>query len=212
MAAIERVAIGLDAREEVLAIARLVCGAASFMGLLGVEHCPIVGPERARCGIRFGASDLREMPKMTDPDAGAVGSAGTGHINGNRLLDAAALYGVTKTRSAADLLGHGENLEPVLVRFALERAGIGFDRVEIEHVGIGRDLAGLVQRHGCFDEARIAAAENVEKHCCTSASLFAQRHGDCDENDETANDHLIGNRKPHEDEAIVEHAHEKRAN
>jgi hypothetical protein len=38
------------------------------------------------------------------------------------------------------LLGHGENLEAMLVRLGLEHPRIGLDGVEIEHIGIGRDL------------------------------------------------------------------------
>jgi hypothetical protein len=93
-----------------------------------------------------------------------MGGAGTGHVDGDRFFDPAALHGSTEARITADLLGHGEDFQIVAIGLGLENAGIGLDRVEIEHVGIGRDLAGLVQGHGRFDKARIAAAKNVKKH------------------------------------------------
>ncbi len=164
MTAIEGVAFGLDAGEQVLPVARLVRCGPCLMGLFGVEDGPVVGLEGCGSGIGFRARDLLQVAKVPHLHAGIVGCAGAGHVDGHRLLDAATLHCLAEARGAADLLGHGENLETVLVGFGLEDAGIGLDSVEIKHIGIGRDLAGLMQGHGRFDEGGVAAAEDVEKH------------------------------------------------
>ena len=113
---------------------------------------------------------------------------------------------------APHLLGHGENLEAETVGFGAHRPGIRFGCVEVDHVGVRRDLPGLMEGDRLFDQAWIAAADEVQEHLEPSVSgLFAQRQRDRGKDDQSAHHHLPGHAEPHQDEAVVEHAHEQRA-
>src|SRR5205807_2459747 len=116
-----------------------------------------------------------EMADVTEGQAAAAAGAGILHVDRDRLADAAAGDGGRERRAAAHLLGHGEDLEAEPVGRGLDGAGIRFDRVEIDDVGIGRDLAGLVEGDRLFDQPRIAAAENVEEHLPSCQRSFSRR-------------------------------------
>ena len=92
--------------------------------------------------------------------------AGTGarHVDRDRSIDTGTQQRPAEPAVAPDLLGHGEHRKAVRVRLALEQACVRLDRVEVEHVGIGRDLARLMQGDRGLDEARIAPSQNLQEH------------------------------------------------
>lgn len=73
----------------------------------------------------------------------------------------------------AHLLGHGEDLETGPVGLGPDKRRIAGDRIEIDHIGVGRDDAGLMQRDRLFEETRVSTSQSLEKHGflpCSSAS------------------------------------------
>lgn len=54
-----------------------------------------------------------------------------------------------------DLFGHGERLEFQPIGLVHKDPSILFNRIEVQNIGIGRDLPALMQSHGGFDEFRI---------------------------------------------------------
>ena len=132
----------------------------------------------------------------------------------DRVADAAALHRPAEVAVPPHLLGHGEDLEPKTLRLRGDRPGIRFGRVEVDHIGVRRDAPRLMEGDRLLDEARVAAAEYVEEHL---GRPFDQRRfsrsvkRDRGKDDEAADHHLLGNAEAHEDEAVVEHAHEQRA-
>ena len=106
-----------------------------------------------------------------------------------------------------------KTLSPRRFASARNRPGIRFDRVEVDDIGVRRDAPRLMERDRLLDQARVAAAEDVEEHsdALRSAALFAQRQRDRGKDDQPAHHHLLGNAEAHQDEAVVEHAHEQRA-
>ena len=101
---------------------------------------------------------------MPDAESGGVAGAGTRHVHGDCPIDAGAQQRPAEPAVAPHLLGHREYRKAVLVRLALEDARILLDRVEVEHVGVGRDRARLMQPDRGLDEARIAPSQNVQEH------------------------------------------------
>ena len=65
VAAVECIALGLDAGEQRLHVARGGGRGGRLAGLLLVEHGPVVGPQGG-CRPRLGAGHLREMPEVAD--------------------------------------------------------------------------------------------------------------------------------------------------
>ena len=167
--AIEAVALGLDAGQEILPAPPPHRSRSGFGRLLEVEDRPIV--RRQRCGgIRLGARNLHEMTDMADLESGSPARAGAFHVDRHDLVDAAAPERRAEGSVAPHLLRHGEEFEAVTVGLGAQRPGIRFGRVEVDHVGIRRDLAGLMEPDRLLDQARIAAAEQVQEHLEPSVS------------------------------------------
>jgi hypothetical protein len=74
----------------------------------------------------------------------ARNGTGTRHVHRYETLDAARLDGIQRRRVAADLFGHGENVEAEARGLRTHMTGIRRDLVQIQHVGIRRNLALLV--------------------------------------------------------------------
>ena len=124
------------------------------------------------------------MAEMAELQPRLVRGPGAGHVHCDGAVDAAAHDGLAKRTATADLLGHCEHLHAEPRSFVLQDAGVAFNRIEIKHIGVGGELALLMQAHRAFDESRIAATQDVEEHQQSpSAVLFAQRHCDCCEDD-----------------------------
>ena len=122
---------------------------------------------------------------MPDPESGGMAGTGTRHVHRNRPIDAGAQQRPAEPAVSPHLLGHRKNRKAVLVRLALEDACVLLDRVEVEHVGIGRDLPRLVQGDRGLDEARIAPSQNVQEHGSVLPSISGA---------DTMTDVLRGNR------------------
>ena len=85
MAAVEGVALVLDAGEHRLGAAGARGRSRRLAGLLVVEDGPEIGRE-GRCRLGFGARDLDEMAEVADPHPGAVRRAHALHVNVDRRL------------------------------------------------------------------------------------------------------------------------------
>ena len=171
MPAVESVALGLDSGEHVLDAPAYSRGFGGCGRLFEIEDGPVVGLER-RGSRGLGPGDLDEMTDVADGEAGAMAGAGIFHVDDDRLGDAAAGDRRAEGRTATHLLGHGEDFEPEAIGGRLNRAGIRFDRVEIDHVGVGGNLSGLMERDRLLDQLRIAAAKDIEKHVVTFSGAF----------------------------------------
>ena len=180
-------------------------------GLLVVEHGPEVGSE-GRCRVGLGTRDLDEVAEVADPHPGAVRGAHALHVDIDGGSDAAAHDRPAVVAVPPHLLGHGEGGEAEPRRLAGDRPRVGLDRVEIDEKGVGRDPAGLVKRDRRLDQARIAAADGVEEHLVVSyLRALAQRQRDGGEDDQAADHQLLRDAEAHQDQAVVEKAHQQRA-
>ena len=141
MPTIEGVALRTDTRQKVLRPAGGLRAGRRFFGLGLVEDRPVVGPEGPGRSGRLVPGDLLQMAEMGQFQASLVGGAGTGHVDRHRPIDAAALDGVAERAGAADLFGHGEDLQAKPVSFVAHDPRIVLDRVEIDHIGVCRDPA-----------------------------------------------------------------------
>ena len=65
---------------------------------------------------------------------------------------------------APHLFGHRHHGQAERLRPARDRARIVLDRVEVDDIGVRRQLAALMQGNGGLDQSRIAPADQVEKH------------------------------------------------
>jgi hypothetical protein len=110
------------------------------------------------------------MADMPDAETGTGAGARVFHVDGHRLVDAAAPYCGAEGGVAPHLFGHRKNLEAMAVGFRANCARIRFHGVAVDHISVGRYLPLLMQRYGRFDQARIAAAQHFEKHPGTSIS------------------------------------------
>ena len=94
---------------------------------------------------------------------------------------------------------------------ARDDARVALDRVEIDHVAVGGNPARLMQRNRLFHERRIAPQDEVEKHC---APPLSQRSAS--RKVSTTATRMMRPRAiiwsdgsiAHQDEAVVEHAHQ----
>ena len=155
MARIEAVAGRKNAREQRLAMGFRAGGSRCFRRFLGTEHGPICGPH-ARGMCRLVARDLAQMTDVAERMAVAVHRAGTGHVDGHETLDAARLDGIERERIAADLFGHGEDIEAQARGLRTHEAGVRGNPVQIKHIGVRRNFARLVQRDRGLDERPVA--------------------------------------------------------
>ena len=104
------------------------------------------------------------MAQMPDLQSGPVAGNGARHVNCDRAADPAAHHRLTEPRVTPHLLCHGKRGQTVPVRLCPESAGVSFDRIQVEHVRVGRNPAPLMQRHCGFHETRITADEKVQEH------------------------------------------------
>jgi hypothetical protein len=170
--AVERIAFGMDAGEQVLYAPGSLGAGCGLARLCLIEHGPVIRLKHPCSTIGLVAGDLLEMAEMAKLEAGPVGRLGTGHIDGHGTLDAAAQDRLAGRARAAELLGHGKDLQAEPRRLVLEDTGVTLDRIEVDHIGIGRDLALAVKFLRCFDEAWIAPAQDVEKHSILLSGTF----------------------------------------
>ena len=210
VAAIKRVARCDDARQDWLDPPAREASGARLAGLVERENGPVFRRHR-RGRVGFGARNLHEVTEVADGHPGAAAGARAFHVDGDRGGRAASGDGAAERAVAAHLLGHREGLQAVSRRRGDNEARVALDRVEVDDIGVGGDPAGLVKGDRLRDQGRVAAQDEIEKHARVlplSAVRVAQRQGDGDENDEPARDHLVGGLVAHQDQAIVEHAHQ----
>ena len=94
----------------------------------------------------------------------AVACNGAGHVHGHAAVNSATHDRLAEARMAPDLLGHREGFQPVLACLCREGAGISFNGIQVQHIGVCGDLTLLVERHGGFNEGRVAADQQIKKH------------------------------------------------
>ena len=164
VAAVEGVALGLHTRKDRLIAARSLCGSGGLGGLFVGEHGPVIGGKIAGGHRSLGAWHLDKVTKMPDSKSCVVASNGTGHVDRHAAVDPARHDRPGKPGLAADLLGHGKDLEAQPVALGPQKARVFGDGVQVEDIGIGGDLTGLMQRLRGADEGGISAAKNVEEH------------------------------------------------
>ena len=162
--AVEGVARGLDAGEQLLGAACPVRGAGRLARLGFAEHRPVVRRDVAGGGVRLEARHLHQVAEVPDAHAGRPDGARACHVDGHRAVDAAALQRPAEAAVASDLLGHREHGEAERVRALLERARVVLHRVQVEDVAVRGYAARLVQGDRRLHQVRVAASEDVQKH------------------------------------------------
>lgn len=72
--------------------------------------------------------------------------------------------GADQLRVAAELLDDEPQADAEAFRLGRQQCGIGLHGVEVDDIGVGRDLAGPVQGGCGVDELGVAGEHGVEKH------------------------------------------------
>ena len=170
VAGVELVAVVEDTHQQRLRTALAASGGRGLVRLVAREHCPVV---RCHAGglANLPARHLHEVSEVSEAVAAAHNRAGAGHVHRDEPVGTPSSYRIQRSACAADLLRHRVDGEVKFAGTTAQAGGVGFDRVEIQHVAVGRNAACLVQLGGSLHEAWVAFQERAQEHLRPPSAL-----------------------------------------
>ena len=162
MTAIERIARRNDASQDGLGPPQPRGRRSRLCGLFQAEHRPVIGRHRRR-RVGFLAWNLDEVADMTEAETRPAHGPRAFHVDGDRSVDAAPGDSAAERAVASHLFGHRIGFEAELRRDARYRPGVALDGVEVDHIAVGGNFAGLMQRDRLFNQRGIAATDETRE-------------------------------------------------
>src|SRR5262249_21393469 len=104
---------------------------------------------------------LHEVTDVRHPDSIPVETVGALHLHSDDSSEALVQDCLADKRVPPHLLAHVIQRDAVLPGLPDDCSCILPVSVKVEEVGVGRDLARLMELHGCLDEARVPPYKSV---------------------------------------------------
>ena len=142
-----------------------------LLGLRLVDDCPVIRLHRRNLSGRV-LRNLDQVADVTETRGSAVDRLGIRHVNRDEALHPGALQRLDRDWVSAELLRHREHRQTQAPCFLAERCGVLTESVQVDQVGRGGKLAGLVQVNRRGGQTGVPAYELINEH---ARSLIDQR-------------------------------------